>query len=63
MKTSTSLSLVRETKRHTHFDVREEAETLKKVASDSEATALASIVFPVPGGPKRSKPEEKMQAF
>lgn len=43
-------------KRHTHFDVREEAEILKKVASDSEATALASRVFPVPGGPKRSKP-------
>lgn len=42
--------------RHTHFDVREEAETLKKVASDSEATALASRVFPVPGGPKSSKP-------
>lgn len=42
--------------RRTHFDVREEAETLKKVASDSEATAFASMVFPVPGGPKRSKP-------
>lgn len=41
---------------HTHFDVNEEAETLKKVASDSEATALASRVFPVPGGPKSSKP-------
>lgn len=43
------------------MDVREDADTLKKVASDSEATALASMVFPVPGGPKRSKPEEQMQ--
>lgn len=41
----------------THFDVKEDAETLKNVASDSEATALASIVFPLPGGPKRSNPE------
>lgn len=41
---------------HTHFDVSEEADTLKNVASDSEATALASMVFPVPGGPKRSRP-------
>lgn len=44
--------------RHTHFDVKDEADTLKKVASDSEATALASIVFPLPGGPKRRRPEE-----
>lgn len=43
-------------KSHTHFDVNEEAETLKNVASDSDATALASIVFPLPGGPKRSNP-------
>lgn len=42
---------------HTHFDVREDDETLKNVASDSEATALASMVFPLPGGPKRSRPE------
>jgi hypothetical protein len=41
---------------HTHFDVNEEAKTLKNVASDSDATALASIVFPFPGGPKRSNP-------
>lgn len=40
----------------THFDVREDAETLKNVAPDSEATALASMVFPLPGGPKRSSP-------
>lgn len=44
--------------RHTHFDVKDAADTLKKVASDSEATALASIVFPLPGGPKRRRPEE-----
>lgn len=43
--------------RITHFDVKDDAEILKKVASDSDATALASIVFPLPGGPKRSKPE------
>lgn len=43
-------------KSHTHFDVNEEAETLKNAASDSDATALASIVFPLPGGPKRSNP-------
>ena len=29
---------------------------LKKVAADSDATALASIVFPFPGGPYNSKP-------
>lgn len=46
--------------RHTHFDVKDAAETLKKVASDSEATALASIVFPLPGGPKRRRPEKNM---
>lgn len=44
--------------RHTHFDVKDAADKLKKVASDSEATALASIVFPLPGGPKRRRPEE-----
>lgn len=46
-------------KAHTHFDVKEDAETLKNVACDSEATALASIVFPLPGGPKRSRPEKE----
>jgi hypothetical protein len=44
---------------HTHFEVKEEAETLKNVASDSEATAFASIVFPLPGGPKSNKPKSK----
>lgn len=33
--------------------------TLKNVACDSDATALASMVFPLPGGPKRSKPRKK----
>lgn len=47
--------------RHTHFDVKDAAETLKKVASDSEATAFASIVFPLPGGPKRRRPKKNMQ--
>lgn len=32
------------------------AEMLKNVVLHSEATAFASIVFPVPGGPKRSIP-------
>lgn len=45
--------------RPTHFDVKEEAETLKNVASDSDATAFASIVFPLPGGPNKSNPELK----
>lgn len=49
--------------RHTHFDVREEAETLKNVASDSEATALASRVFPVPGGPKSSRPAKILSPY
>lgn len=40
------------------MDVNDDAETLKNVASDSEATALASMVFPVPGGPKRRRPEK-----
>jgi len=33
---------------------------LKNVACDSEATALASIVFPLPGGPKRSRPNKEV---
>lgn len=49
--------------RHTHFDVSEEADTLKNVASDSEATALASMVFPLPGGPNKSRPERQRQTF
>lgn len=49
--------------RQTHFDVKEDAETLKNVASDSEATALASMVFPFPGGPKRSKPDNTIKIF
>ena len=34
-----------------HFDASEDAETLKKVVRHSVATAFASSVFPVPGGP------------
>lgn len=49
--------------RHTHLDVSEDADTLKKVASDSEATALASMVFPLPGGPNRSRPEDESQIY
>ncbi len=33
-----------------------EAEILKNVVLHSVATALASMVFPVPGGPKSSSP-------
>jgi len=36
-----------------------EAETLKKVVAHSVATALASMVFPVPGGPKSNIPWEQ----
>src|SRR5438876_320233 len=39
-----------------HLDVRLDAEMAKKVDLLSVATARASIVFPVPGGPKRSIP-------
>lgn len=34
-----------------YLEVRVDEETLKKVVPHSVATALASIVFPVPGGP------------
>ena len=40
----------------TNLLVRLEAEMLKKEEEDSEATARASIVFPLPGGPNRSRP-------
>ena len=36
--------------------VSDDDEMLKKSALDSVATAFASIVFPVPGGPKRRIP-------
>ncbi|KAH3683465.1 hypothetical protein WICPIJ_005549 [Wickerhamomyces pijperi] len=39
-----------------YFDVKEDAEILKNVDLDSVATALASMVLPVPGGPNRSIP-------
>mmetsp|Transcript_19975 Transcript_19975/g.51516 ORF Transcript_19975/g.51516 Transcript_19975/m.51516 type:complete len:339 (+) Transcript_19975:658-1674(+) len=38
------------------FEVSDDAEIEKNVAPDSAATALASSVLPVPGGPKRSRP-------
>ena len=34
-----------------HFEAREEAEMEKKVVCVFAATAFASMVFPVPGGP------------
>ena len=40
----------------THFETKVDAEMLKKVESHSEATALASIVFPFPGGPYNKIP-------
>mmetsp|Transcript_19650 Transcript_19650/g.46901 ORF Transcript_19650/g.46901 Transcript_19650/m.46901 type:complete len:423 (-) Transcript_19650:2802-4070(-) len=39
-----------------HLLARLAIETLMKLAPLSDATALASIVFPVPGGPKRRTP-------
>lgn len=50
-------------KKLTHLDVREDAERLKNVASDSEATAFASMVFPLPGGPNKSRPANKDEMF
>mmetsp|Transcript_23713 Transcript_23713/g.59788 ORF Transcript_23713/g.59788 Transcript_23713/m.59788 type:complete len:86 (-) Transcript_23713:680-937(-) len=40
----------------THFDVSELAEIAKNRAFASVATAFASSVFPVPGGPKSKIP-------
>lgn len=39
-----------------HLDVSEEADMLKKVAFASAASALASSVLPLPGGPYSSSP-------
>lgn len=39
-----------------HLEVREEAEMAKKVARASAASALASSVLPLPGGPYSSRP-------
>ena len=39
-----------------HLEVRVEAEMLKKVASASDASAFASSVLPLPGGPYSSRP-------
>ena len=41
---------------HLYLDPRVAADTLKKVVLHSVATALASIVLPVPGGPNSSTP-------
>jgi hypothetical protein len=41
---------------HLYLDASVDEETLKKVVWHSVATALASIVLPVPGGPKSSTP-------
>ena len=39
-----------------HRDIKALAEILKNVALTSEATAFASIVFPLPGGPYNKIP-------
>jgi hypothetical protein len=39
-----------------YLEVRVEEETLKKVVPHSVATALANMVFPVPGGPTINTP-------
>lgn len=39
-----------------HLDAKLLADTLKNVVPPLEATALASKVFPVPGGPNMSTP-------
>ena len=41
---------------HLYLEASVEEETLKKVVWHSVATALASMVFPVPGGPNISTP-------
>ena len=41
---------------HLYLDARVEDETLKNVVLHSVATALASMVLPVPGGPNMSTP-------
>ena len=43
--------LIRAAPRPANISTNEEADWLKKLAPDSCATALASIVLPVPGGP------------
>lgn len=49
MRTSFSLS-------PRYFEVNVDDETLKNVVPHSVATALANIVFPVPGGPTINTP-------
>jgi len=43
-------------KHHLYLDARVDEETLKKVVLHSVATALASMVLPVPGGPNINTP-------
>lgn len=43
-----------------YLEVRVEEDTLKKVVPHSVATALANMVFPVPGGPTINTPYDKM---
>lgn len=42
----------------THFDVIELTDMLRKLAPDCTATAFASSVLPVPGGPNSRMPEK-----
>jgi hypothetical protein len=49
-------SLTRDAHTHTNISTNSEPDILRNGTFDSPATALASIVFPVPGGPTRSVP-------
>lgn len=46
-----------------HLEATDEAEMLKKVVLHSVATALASRVLPVPGGPYSKTPYAPLTAF
>uniref|UniRef100_A0A0A9CK03 Uncharacterized protein n=1 Tax=Arundo donax TaxID=35708 RepID=A0A0A9CK03_ARUDO len=45
-----------------HFDVMVDIDTLMKLAPASLAIALASIVFPVPGGPNSKIPRQGLRS-
>ncbi|GMP70388.1 hypothetical protein CsSME_00029260 [Camellia sinensis var. sinensis] len=45
-----------------HFEVMVDIETLMKLAPASLAMAFASIVFPVPGGPKSNIPLQGLRS-
>jgi hypothetical protein len=49
-------SLTLDAPTQTNISTNSEPEILKKGTFDSQATALANIVFPVPGGPTNSVP-------